>query len=174
MKHIVLNRGCQSNWVGGEGGYRLSIQGLYVVLFELRLISAKVGQITGTKNILDCSIRIKTYSESLGKIQIEARCNTRSTKVWLSPKNQTNGCKINFISFRGLLTFISCKYIHQADSTATFRIKHGRKLCSGNIVVKIPGDWIKDSHNFQLEKVDLTVVPQVFGKGSLNSIIPLF
>jgi len=31
-------------------------------------------------------------------------------------------------------------------------------------VVKIPGDWIKDSHNFQLEKVDLTVVPQVFGK----------
>ena len=67
MKHIVLNRGCQSNWVGGEGGYRLSIQGLYVVLFELRLISAKVGQITGTKNILDCSIRIKTYSESLGK-----------------------------------------------------------------------------------------------------------
>ena len=70
----------------------------------------------------------------------------------------------------GLLTFISCKYIRQADSTATFRIKHGQKWCSGKIVVQIPADWIKDSHNFQLEKVDLTVDPQVIEKGSLNSI----
>ena len=70
----------------------------------------------------------------------------------------------------GLLTIISCKYIRQADSTATFRIKHGQKWCSGKMVVQIPVDWIEDSHNFRLEKVDLTAVPQVIEKGTLDSI----
>ena len=81
-------------------------------------------------------------------------------------KIQTSGCKLDFIGFRGILKLISCKYIRQADSMATFRIKHGQKVCSGKIVVQIPGDWIKDSHNFQLEKVDLTVAPQVIQKGT--------
>ena len=68
-----------------------------------------------------------------------------------------------------VITFInSCKYIRLGDGVAIFRSWHGKKNCTGRILVKLPKPWIQGSqgsHKFNLDEVNLTMKPNVIEKG---------